>query len=449
MSTTITTTQPQAKQQRQTPPLPPPPPPPQPPRPQPPPTSVLSPTPSTPSPSPPPTRPSPAASVPDGEDLRRRLEKLCRHYDVDTMKVFMVVEALGEGALHALYGGGQRHHWEAFLRRQEACRLDLTRHDRTRDRYRHFLTKVGREEQGRQWFQAVLHTLHHMGAADIFSYLSNHADNPASTFNNTTITTTNNNTITNNYSTNNKLAITDLHSPRRHEGYRYYLLNTNRKWETDPHQYPSHSHHHHQHPPNPQLPFKVAAPRHKDPALLPPQLPGADGGQFCHHLVKLFEKKLEAWFDAFHAIAVRLTAHVKVAGLVRVLTGRVHALCTRQGRLHAVAIKVTGQDTPRPLDVAELCLTKVMVIQNGLALPEDLDLALLTLHVHPARPVLRLWLLTPSPQMETAIRVADIDDMIDAGRLSPRHELWLNNTTTDDTTNGGADNRPDKDNVGQ
>ncbi|KAL8615457.1 hypothetical protein ACOMHN_053793 [Nucella lapillus] len=372
----------------------------------PPPPSVLSS-----SPTPPPSQPSASeASPPDGEDLKRRLEKLSRHYDVDTMKVFMVVEGLGEPWLHAVYRAQRKQHWQAFLQRQEACRLDLARHEKTRDSYRHFLTKVSREDQGRQWFQAVLHTLHTMGAADIFQYLTQHAFPSLST-------------LANNY---NNL----LHSPRRHEA-----LNTFRS--------------HHNHPPHDSLHrLKLSLNKNRDVSLLPLEAYSAEGSQFCHHLIKLFEKKLETWFDSFHAIAVRLTAHVKVAGLVRVMTGQVHALCTRQGRLHAVAVKVTAQETPRPLDVAELCLMKVMVIQNGLALPEDLSLALLTLHVHPARPVLRLWLLTPSPQMETAIRVADIDDMIDAGRLSQQHELWVTNTSTEGetaATAGGADSGAEKD----
>ena len=78
----------------------------------------------------------------EGEELRRRLEKLSRHYDVDTMKVFMVVEALGESSLHAVYSGHSKQKWQSFLRRQEACRLDLARHEKTRERYQQFLTEV-------------------------------------------------------------------------------------------------------------------------------------------------------------------------------------------------------------------------------------------------------------------------------------------------------------------
>ncbi|KAK7493101.1 hypothetical protein BaRGS_00015622, partial [Batillaria attramentaria] len=272
------------------------------------------------------------------EELKKRLEKLSRHYDVDTMKVFMVVEALGESSLHAVYSPLRRVKWQSFLQRTEACRLDLARHDKTRESYLHFLTEVGREEQGRQWFQALIQLLHQRGAKPRPSDQRGQ-DNPTS---------------------DNKKTV---------------------------------------------------------PLPSQPGDNGGGGGGFCAHLARLFEKKLEAWFDSFQAVAVKLTAHVKVSGLVRVLSGQVHALCTRRGRLHAVLVKVTAQDTPRPLDVAELCLAKVMVIQNGLALPEDLDLALLVLHVNATRPVLRLWVVTPSPEMETAIRMADIDDMIDAGRL--------------------------------
>lgn len=324
------------------------------------------------------------------DELRKRLEKLSRHYDVDTMKVFMVVEALSEASLHAVYGAETRVKWQAFLQRHEACRLDLAKHDKTRDKYQHFLTQVGREEQGRQWFQALIQLLHERGAADIFDYIHHH-----------------------------KQRQQQQQQQHKHDG---------------------HCHHHH-HPPNDhRRPDNNNTNRKAVVAVhMSPSDRGDNGtGGFCAHLARLFEKKLEAWFESFQAVAVRLTAHVKVSGLVRVLSGQVHALCTRRGRLHAVLVKVTAQDTPRPLDVAELCLAKVMVIQNGLALPEDLDLALLVLHVNASRPVLRLWLLTPTPEMETAIRLADIDDMIDAGRLSQYHELWPDNAVTTEVAAASA-----------
>lgn len=318
--------------------------------------------------------------------------------------------------------------------------------------------QVGREEQGRQWFQAVVVMLNQLGAADIFNYISNHANSSANT------TTTTNRNYCNDHN----------HSPRRHDPLRYQH-NTQRQRETDIALI--HNHHHHSNNDHHKLPLPYHHHHHhqthqgshnsKGLSLLPEPSQAAGAGNnhnhhnsnhhhhqhhsnnsnsgFCAHLAKLFEKKLEAWFDSFQAVAARLTAHVKVSGLVRVLSGQVHALGTRQGRLHAVVIRLTAQDTPRPLDVAELCLAKVMVIQNGLALPEDLGLALLALHVHPARPVLRLWVLNPSVEMEAAIRLADIDDMIDAGRLSQHHELWADNTTTDTTTtttttSNGGDN---------
>lgn len=297
--------------------------------------------------------------------------------------------------------------------------------------------------------------LNQLGAADIFNYISNHANSSANT------TTTTNRNYCNDHN----------HSPRRHDPLRHQH-NTQRQRETDIALI--HNHHHHSNNDHHKLPLPYHHHHHhqthqgshnsKGLSLLPEPSQAAAAGNnhnhhnsnhhhhsnnsnsgFCAHLAKLFEKKLEAWFDSFQAVAARLTAHVKVSGLVRVLSGQVHALGTRQGRLHAVVIRLTAQDTPRPLDVAELCLAKVMVIQNGLALPEDLGLALLALHVHPARPVLRLWVLNPSVEMEAAIRLADIDDMIDAGRLSQHHELWADNTTTDTTTtttttSNGGDN---------
>nr|KAG5703997.1 hypothetical protein BaRGS_032086 [Batillaria attramentaria] len=340
------------------------------------------------------------------EELKKRLEKLSRHYDVDTMKVFMVVEALGESSLHAVYSPLRRVKWQSFLQRTEACRLDLARHDKTRESYLHFLTEVGREEQGRQWFQALIQLLHQRGAADIFHYINNHKHS---------------------------------HHHHQHQHQHHH-----------PHQ---HQHQHHRHAPALQKPRPSDQRGQDNPTtdnkktVALPSQPGDNGGGgggFCAHLARLFEKKLEAWFDSFQAVAVKLTAHVKVSGLVRVLSGQVHALCTRRGRLHAVLVKVTAQDTPRPLDVAELCLAKVMVIQNGLALPEDLDLALLVLHVNATRPVLRLWVVTPSPEMETAIRMADIDDMIDAGRLSQYHEMWPDNATTITTTTTVSNSNTDR-----
>ena len=77
------------------------------------------------------------------EELRRRLEKLSRNYDVDTMKVFMVVEALGERSLHAVYSEQRKLKWQSFLQRREACRLDLARHETTRERYHQFLNEGG------------------------------------------------------------------------------------------------------------------------------------------------------------------------------------------------------------------------------------------------------------------------------------------------------------------
>lgn len=75
--------------------------------------------------------------------LHQRLEKLARQYDVETMKVFMVVEALGEKNLHAVYSPDRKLRWQNFLSRQEACRLDLGKHERTRECYHKFLHEVG------------------------------------------------------------------------------------------------------------------------------------------------------------------------------------------------------------------------------------------------------------------------------------------------------------------
>ena len=154
--------------------------------------------------------------------------------------------------------------------------------------------------------------------------------------------------------------------------------------------------------------------------------PSADQS-FCLHICHLFERKLESWFDSCDAIAVRLTGHVKVSNLVRVLTGQIDALCQREGIMYAINVKVTGMDTPRPLDIAELSLYKILAIQNGLCNPNSIKLCLLTLHLTQERPILRLWEYTPTDEMEQAIREADVDKLIDAGNLSQCHEYWQGN----------------------
>ncbi|RUS90444.1 hypothetical protein EGW08_001785 [Elysia chlorotica] len=280
-------------------------------------------------------------------ELRMRLDKLSRTYDLTTMKIFMAVEAMGENNVYSVYDPEKRSNWDVFLVRREACRLDLTRHEKTRERYDHFLSSVGREEQGQQFFHSMVGLLMTKGAFDVFRQAGSSNDN--------------NGNDGNNHNGNSNI-------PNK---YRHDL-------ETS----------------------------------------------FCGHLCRLFDKKLDAWFDAFEAVNVRLTAHVKVSNYVRVLTGQVDALCRRRGVLYAINIKVTGMTTPRPLDLMELCMVKAMVIQNGLAPPDQVVLCLLSCHLGADRPVLRLWEYRPTHAMDTAIREADIDRMIDAGRASQHHELW-------------------------
>lgn len=280
-------------------------------------------------------------------ELRMRLDKLSRTYDLTTMKIFMTVEALGDSNVYSIYDPEKRLNWEVFLVRREACRLDLTRHEKTRDRYEQFLASVGREEQGRQFFHSMIGLFLTKGAVDLFAHSGGNSN---------ALSNTNNNNTSNNNDNNKYLH--DLET------------------------------------------------------------------SFCGHLCRLFDKKLDAWFEAFEAVNVRLTAHVKVSNFVRVLTGQVDALCRRRGMLYAINVKVTGMSTPRPLDLMELCMVKAMVIQNGLAPPDQVALGLLACHLGSGRPVLRLWEYRPSLAMDTAIIEADIDRMIDAGRASQHHELW-------------------------
>jgi len=264
------------------------------------------------------------------EELKRRLEKLSRSYDLTTMKIFMTVEALGESNVYSTYDLEKKSHWGPFLTRREACRLDLAHHDKTREKYLQFLHSVGREQQGKQFYHSMIALLVSKGAVDLFP-----------TFN---------------------------------------------KFNKD------------------------------------------QESSFCGHFCKLFDKKFETWFDSFQAVNIRLTAHVKVSNFVRVLTGQVDLLCRKDGYLYAINVKVTGMAAPRPMDLNELCLLKAMVIQNGLAPPDRVVCGLLVCHLGDDRPVLRLWEYRPTPEMDTAIRQADIDAMIDAGKLSQYHEMWRDNT---------------------
>ncbi|XP_069142724.1 uncharacterized protein [Argopecten irradians] len=261
------------------------------------------------------------------DELRRRLEKLSRTYDLTTMKIFMVVECVGEEMVCSTYSPEQRVRWESFLNRKEACRLDLSKHVKNRTRYQDFLHNVSREEQGKDFHEAMMRYFHGKGAADAFGQVTR---------------------INNNFS-------------------------------------------------------------------------------FCSHICQLFERKLDTWFQSCEAVAVKLTGHVKVSNFVRVLTGQVDALCHRDEFMYAINIKVTGMDTPRPLDLAELCLYKALVIQNGLCDPDLLKLCLLTLHLTEEKPILRFWEYTPTDEMEQAIREADVDRLIDAGKLSQYHEFWKDN----------------------
>lgn len=160
---------------------------------------------------------------------------------------------------------------------------------------------------------------------------------------------------------------------------------------------------------------------------LNPKTPDPSEQSFCGNLCRLFERKIDSWFDTYEAVAVKLTGHVKVSNFVRVLAGQVDALCCKDGLTYAINIKVTGLDTPRPLDIAELAMCKILIIQNGLSLPSNLKMCLLILHLTEERPILRLWEYSPTEEMDRSIREADIDKLIDAGKLSQFHEFWKDN----------------------
>lgn len=264
------------------------------------------------------------------DELKRRLEKLSRTYDLTTMKIFIAVECLGEELVTCTYNSSKKSRWESFLQRKEACRLDLHKHERNRTWYREFLKNVSREHQGQQFYAAMLQMMKHKGAEDMFKQVTPKTDDTTET-------------------------------------------------------------------------------------------------SFCTNLCRLFERKIETWWDTFEAVAVKLTGHVKVSQFVRVLSGQVDALCSKEGKTYAINIKVTGLDTPRPLDIAELAMCKILILQNGLGDPANLRMCLLVLHLTEDRPILRLWEYTPTEEMERALREADIDKLIDAGKLSQYHEFWKDN----------------------
>lgn len=272
--------------------------------------------------------PSATSMIRYDDELKRRLEKLSRTYDLTTMKIFICVECLGEELVTCTYNSARKTRWESFLQRKEACRLDLNKHEKNKVRYSEFLQHVSREHQGQQFYSAMLYFLKSKGAEDSFKQLNA------------------------NYEPNSS---------------------------------------------------------------------------FCGNLCRLFERKIESWFDTFEAVAVKLTGHVKVSNFVRVLAGQVDALALKDGKVVAVNVKVTGLDTPRPLDIAELTMCKILLIQNGLANPATLRMCLLVLHLTEERPILRLWEYNPTDEMERAIREADIDKLIDAGKLSQYHEFWKDN----------------------
>lgn len=272
--------------------------------------------------------PSATSMIRYDDELKRRLEKLSRTYDLTTMKIFICVECLGEELVTCTYNSDRKSRWESFLQRKEACRLDLNKHEKNKVRYSEFLQHVSREHQGQQFYSAMLYFLKSKGADDSFKQLNANYEPNAS---------------------------------------------------------------------------------------------------FCGNLCKLFERKIETWFDSFEAVAVKLTGHVKVSNFVRVLAGQVDALALKDGKVIAVNVKVTGLDTPRPLDIAELTMCKILLIQNGLANPATLKMCLLVLHLTEERPILRLWEYHPTDEMEKAIREADIDRLIDAGKLSQYHEFWKDN----------------------
>lgn len=273
--------------------------------------------------------PSATSMIRYDDELKRRLEKLSRTYDLTTMKIFICVECLGEELVTCTYSVAKKARWESFLQRKEACRLDLNKHEKNKVRYSEFLKHVSREHQGQQFYLAMLQFLKNKGAEDSFKQL------------------------------NAKTA----------------ELNAS----------------------------------------------------FCGNLCRLFERKIETWFETFEAVAVKLTGHVKVSNFVRVLAGQIDALTSKDGKIVAINVKVTGLDTPRPLDIAELAMCKILLIQNGLADPTTLKMCLLILHLTEERPILRLWEYTPTDEMEKSIREADIDRLIDAGKLSQYHEFWKDN----------------------
>jgi hypothetical protein len=49
------------------------------------------------------------------DEFKRRLQKLSRTYDLTTMKIFIVVECLGDSRVCSTYNPEKRGNWDAFL----------------------------------------------------------------------------------------------------------------------------------------------------------------------------------------------------------------------------------------------------------------------------------------------------------------------------------------------
>ena len=77
------------------------------------------------------------------DELKRRLQKLSRTYDLTTMKIFIVVECLGDARVCSTYNPEKRNKLDTFLLRKEACRLDVQKHEKNRQNYMEFLSRLG------------------------------------------------------------------------------------------------------------------------------------------------------------------------------------------------------------------------------------------------------------------------------------------------------------------
>lgn len=64
------------------------------------------------------------------DEIKKCFEKLLRIYDFLIMKIFMIVELLGEDRVCVMYNFDKRECWGIFLFWKEVCCLDFNKYEK-------------------------------------------------------------------------------------------------------------------------------------------------------------------------------------------------------------------------------------------------------------------------------------------------------------------------------